>query len=251
MSDKKRILIVDDEPDLVAVINERVSASGYETETAYSGEDGLKKIVAYSPHLIILDVMMPGIDGFQLFKAIKKYPATSNIPIIILTARDNMKDVFATLGVDGFIPKPFKFEELLEQISFLLVDRVLVLTDDGQMREKFADALHHTRYVPYFVATEEEMCAKMQKHKFKKVIIYLAMLQKKPEELLELIPTFCYKNPAFMLYCDSRVDGVSDDYQVAIDNIRIEWNRAGLEHFYDPRVNKLPLGVALKSWTEK
>ena len=248
MSQKKRILIVDDEADLVAIINEQMTASGYDTVTAYSGEEGLKKLVAYAPDLVVLDVVMPGIDGFQLFKAVKKHPATSNIPVIMLTARDNMKDTFTSLDADGFITKPFKFAELLEKIDLLLSNRVLVLTDDEIMKEKFADIFSGTGYDPYFVATEDEMCAKMQEHKFKKVIIYLAMLRKRPEDLLALIPTFRYKNPAIMLYCDSRVEGVEDDYQVAIDAIRNQWGRAGIDNFYDPRVSQLPFNSVLRSW---
>lgn len=116
----KRILIVDDEPDVIQVIEVRLKAAGYEIQTAMNGEDALKKINQKHPDLVILDVVMPQMDGFAAYKQLRTNKDTARIPIIILTARGKMEDTFQVLGVDEFIPKPFDMNRLLAAIERLL-----------------------------------------------------------------------------------------------------------------------------------
>ncbi len=81
----KRVLVVDDEPDLVTLVESRLNARGYEVVTAYSGAEGLEKCKVLKPDAVMLDIMMPGIDGFTMADQMKEDPNTSQIPIIFLT----------------------------------------------------------------------------------------------------------------------------------------------------------------------
>ncbi len=116
----KKILIVDDEPDVIQVIGVRLKAAGYEIQTAVNGEDALQKIAQEHPDLVILDVVMPKMDGFAAYKQLRSNKDTARIPIIVLTARGKMEDTFKVLGVDEFMPKPFDFNKLLAAIERLL-----------------------------------------------------------------------------------------------------------------------------------
>jgi DNA-binding response OmpR family regulator len=89
--EQKRILIVDDESDLCEILSYNLSSAGYLVETAYSAEEALQMDLS-AFHLLLLDVMMPGMSGFELSRTIKRQPKTSNIPIIFLTAKDTEDD---------------------------------------------------------------------------------------------------------------------------------------------------------------
>ncbi len=117
---KKKILIVEDEVDIQNMVKIRLEHAGYECIIAGNGEEGLKCIDLESPDLIISDVMMPIMDGFAFYKQLKSKEDTKNIPVIILTARQQMKDSFLVLGADAFVSKPFEAQTLLDKVEKLL-----------------------------------------------------------------------------------------------------------------------------------
>jgi DNA-binding response OmpR family regulator len=119
MADKKRILIVDDERDLVETITFRLEASGYEVLTAYDGAEGLEKARDEKPDIILLDVMMPKMDGYQVCRMLKFDEEFKNIPVLMLTARgqDQDKKTGNDVGADGYITKPFDSKVLLDSIK--------------------------------------------------------------------------------------------------------------------------------------
>lgn len=118
----KKILAVDDEPHIVEMIAARLKANGYEVITAVNGQDALKIIGDDRPDLILLDVMMPPPNGFQVCRQLKDDPNNKDIPIIMLTAKSTESDQFWGMesGADSYITKPYNPEELLEQIRSLL-----------------------------------------------------------------------------------------------------------------------------------
>ena len=122
MATKKRILIVDDERDLVETMTFRLEASGYEILKAYDGQEGLKKIREEKPDLVLLDVMMPLKDGYQVCQEVKNDEKIRNIPVIMLTAKsqESDKSVGESVGVDDYLTKPFQSHELLEKIEKFL-----------------------------------------------------------------------------------------------------------------------------------
>jgi len=119
---KSTLLVVDDEPPVLKILQTRLKASGYEVLTASDGRDALEKIKANPPDLIVLDVLMPEVNGFQVCRTLKDDPALSGIPILMLTAKDTESDRFwgAEAGADAYMTKPYNAEELLTQIQELL-----------------------------------------------------------------------------------------------------------------------------------
>ena len=115
---KKRILVVDDEAELVKAIEIRLKQADYEILTAYDGLEGLEKAQKEKPDLILLDILMPNMDGYQTLQKLKEEESTKSIPVIMLTAKSQVDDVTkaADLGANDYIVKPFNHITLLEKI---------------------------------------------------------------------------------------------------------------------------------------
>jgi DNA-binding response OmpR family regulator len=122
LMDKKRILIVDDEEDILIVLKFRLEANNYEVLTASSGQEGLNKARTEKPDLIILDLMLPKLDGYKVCRMLKFDESYKAIPIIMFTARVQQKDeeLGKEMGADAYVTKPFEPEILLEKIRQLL-----------------------------------------------------------------------------------------------------------------------------------
>ncbi|MDF2521800.1 MAG: DNA-binding response regulator [Clostridia bacterium] len=124
-----KILIVDDEPAIVDLIKINLELEGFETITCYSGKEAVKYAQTVNPDLILLDIMLPDLDGFEVCKTIQSL----NIPIIMLTAKNDIKDKLygLELGADDYITKPFDGRELLARIKTILrrVDKYNVKDD--------------------------------------------------------------------------------------------------------------------------
>jgi DNA-binding response OmpR family regulator len=118
----KRILVVDDEPELVKAIQIRLEQAGYEVLSADDGQEGLEKARKESPDLILLDLMLPKMDGYKVCRMLKFDEKYKQIPIIMLTARAQESDAALGLetGADAFIIKPFQHEAVLAKIKELL-----------------------------------------------------------------------------------------------------------------------------------
>ena len=117
---RRRILIVEDEPTLAMTLSDRLEAEGYSVDRAVTGEAGLEKASSDSFDLIVLDVMLPGKDGFEVCRILRQ--RRIDIPMLMLTARSLVIDkvVGLKLGADDYVTKPFEFPELLARIEALL-----------------------------------------------------------------------------------------------------------------------------------
>ena len=118
----KKILIVEDEADLVEMMKLRLEATGYEVIAAYDGQEGLDKARSENPDLIILDLMLPKIDGYKVCRMLKFDENYKKIPILIFTARvqEGDKKMGMEVGADAYLTKPFEPKVLLEKIEELL-----------------------------------------------------------------------------------------------------------------------------------
>ena len=119
MKDKPYILLVDDDPNISRLVQLYLEKEGFEVRTADRGDDALSEFRKLPPDLMLLDVMLPGMDGWQVLKAIRK---TSTIPIIMLTAKDETFDkvLGLELGADDYITKPFDTKELVARVKAVL-----------------------------------------------------------------------------------------------------------------------------------
>jgi len=115
-----RVLVVDDEPNIVDVISMALRFEGFAVESAGNGADAIAAVAAERPALIVLDVMLPDIDGFEVARRLAA--ARTEVPIIFLTARDSTEDVVhgLTVGGDDYVTKPFSLEELVARIRTIL-----------------------------------------------------------------------------------------------------------------------------------
>jgi DNA-binding response OmpR family regulator len=119
---KANILVVDDEPDLLELIDTNLTAAGFNVLTATSGGEALRQARAHQPQLILLDVMLPELDGLEVCKLLRRDPATRGIPIVMLTARAGEIDrvLGLELGADDYVTKPFSVRELVLRVKKLL-----------------------------------------------------------------------------------------------------------------------------------
>ena len=117
MNTQKTVLIVEDEKNIVDILRFNLQREGYRTLEAYDGEDGLAQAVSASPDLILLDVMLPKMNGFDVCKSLRSQG--SNVPVIILTAREEESDKVLGLeiGADDYITKPFSMRELVARVG--------------------------------------------------------------------------------------------------------------------------------------
>ncbi|MBF0225224.1 MAG: response regulator [Desulfobacterales bacterium] len=119
---KEKILVVDDEEDILELVRYNLMRDGYNVVCALTGEDALKKAKTESFNLIVLDLMLPGIDGLNVARTLKNNPTTKNIPIVMLTAKGDEADIVTglELGADDYITKPFSPRILIARIRAVI-----------------------------------------------------------------------------------------------------------------------------------
>ena len=114
---EKKILVVEDEPEVVNLLRTRLEANHYGVMAAGNGVEGLKQIELEKPDLILLDILMPQMDGYTFLKELKRRKPDWNVPIIVLTAKSRMKELFEAEGVRDYMVKPYDAQDLLERIK--------------------------------------------------------------------------------------------------------------------------------------
>ena len=124
----KKILVVDDERHIVRLVEVNLQRAGYDVLTAYDGVEALEKVASETPDMIVLDVMMPRMDGFEVLQNLQANPATADIPVIMLTAKAQDADIFKgwQSGVSSYLTKPFNPRELLT-----FVERIFQSMEEG------------------------------------------------------------------------------------------------------------------------
>ena len=132
-SEQVRILVVDDEPNIVDVISMALRFEGFNVDSASTGADAIAAVAARPPQLLVLDVMLPDIDGFEVARRLAS--ARAEVPIIFLTARDSTEDVVhgLTVGGDDYVTKPFSLEELVARIRTILRRSGLSVQDSPRL----------------------------------------------------------------------------------------------------------------------
>ena len=144
MSDAAKILVVDDTPANVKLLADLLTVKGYRVVTAASGEQALKSVAADRPDLVLLDVMMPGMNGYEVCSAIRADPATGILPVVMVTSLDAGQERIKGLeaGADDFLTKPVNQQELLARVRSLL--RIKALYDEVQRQKGELAQWNHT-----------------------------------------------------------------------------------------------------------
>jgi signal transduction histidine kinase len=149
MEKKSKILIVDDAIDTVELLRKRFHSEGYDTAEAYDGEEALKRVDEYTPDLVVLDVMMPKIDGYEVCRRLKADENKKYIPVLMLTAKGEIESKVKGLeiGADDYLAKPFDYKELSARVKSLLTIKSarekLVEEEKSVALDKMMDEVAH------------------------------------------------------------------------------------------------------------
>jgi signal transduction histidine kinase len=149
MEKKSKILIVDDAIDTVELLRKRFHSEGYDTAEAYDGEEALKRVDEYTPDLVVLDVMMPKIDGYEVCRRLKTDENKKYIPVLMLTAKGEIESKVKGLeiGADDYLAKPFDYKELSARVKSLLTIKSarekLVEEEKSVALDKMMDEVAH------------------------------------------------------------------------------------------------------------
>jgi len=196
---KSKILIVDDTLDTVELLKKRFRADGFATVEAYDGEEGLRRVSETKPDLIVLDIMMPKIDGLEVCTRLKSDATTRHIPILMLTAKSEVPDKVRGLdtGADGYITKPFDYKEVSAMVRSLLSKKDA--TSKLAEKEKFFALDHMVDEVSHEVRNplvaiggvarrlQKDLPAGSQARKYADIILKnVETLEKMVEQLIDL-----------------------------------------------------------------
>ncbi len=174
--ERSKVLLIDDDTSLLVMLGDFLRFEGYDVATADSGEDGLKRLEAVRPDLIILDMSMPGMGGIGFLRAISDADGKPRHPVLVLTARANMAEFFADVDVDGFIAKPCDTQDLLNEVARIIFlrrgnrqteklpgnqpRRLLLGEDDAVLAERLAQVLSEEGYKVEWAASGPEAMEK-------------------------------------------------------------------------------------------
>jgi DNA-binding response OmpR family regulator len=114
---KKRILLVDDSKPITNFLSIKLKSSGYDVDAAHDGLSGLETVRRTNPNLVMLDVIMPGIDGLEVLRRLREF---SRVPVIMLTAAEGVREESMKLGASDFVSKPFNLDDLMGKIAVLI-----------------------------------------------------------------------------------------------------------------------------------
>ncbi|MCB2183320.1 MAG: response regulator [Desulfobulbaceae bacterium] len=210
MKSKTKILIIDDNLDTVELLRKRFHAEGYDTDEAYDGESGLSKITEYDPDLIVLDVMMPKLDGYEVCQRAKGNESVRQIPILMLTAKSEIPDKVKGLdiGADDYITKPFDYKEVAARVRSLLTQK----KESMQLAEKeklhaldhFVDEVSHEVRNPlvsiggFARRVRKNLPEGSENRKYMDIILQnVEVLEKMVHQLISLkSATLCYTEPS-------------------------------------------------------
>lgn len=122
---KQKLLIVDDEPNIVMALEYAMRKKGYEVFVARDGSEALEILNTQTPHLVLLDIMMPNVDGYATLKHIKDRPTLADTKVVFLSAKNKEEDIAKglELGADDYITKPFSMKKLMERVDELITDK--------------------------------------------------------------------------------------------------------------------------------
>jgi signal transduction histidine kinase/CheY-like chemotaxis protein len=184
------ILVIDDDPAMQDLIGRALSKEGYAVETALNGEEGLRKARALQPAAITLDVVMPGMDGLEVLKALEADPATSAIPVILITMTDDRERGFS-LGASEFMTKPFDRDRLVAVLERMGVvpskQPILIVEDDPANRDLIRRTLEKAGWVVEEAENGEVALARIEANRPSLVLLDLMMPQVDGFDLLARI----------------------------------------------------------------
>ncbi len=245
--EKHKILLVDDEKQMIEMLQVRLEESGYEVIPAYNGQDALEKAKIHKPQLIILDHMMPDMDGFTFYRLTRQDPFISSIPVIILTGRGKMRDSFESFAVDAFFSKPFDDAELLQTIHSLLQPAALVFSQEKNTLEELQGLLKKTGYEMDNVSLLQDFKNRIRMRKYKIIIIHHPLVSQDPEAFMTDIRASRNKYAKVIIYTCASSQFMEIHEQKTLEQLRDKWIHARADMFLDVRLFKISFQDAIQA----
>ncbi len=247
-----RILLADDEPDVVDITRKRLIKDGYEVYPAYNGQEAYQLTVKYIPDLIISDVLMPLMNGFEFCKAVRDNEKTKDIPIIIVTGnRSDMQDAFLFLGIKDILHKPFNLDQLEEKIRIQLgiakhshtqkTKLLLHCVRPAKMSAARAIIEFVPQWVSKFVTTGAELIARAKEFQPDVVVVDLFMNDMAADEAILCVKSIPeLKDTQVVTYYSPITEG--DEYiiqarMIEIQYLKIATQAAGAKEYLGPLNN--------------
>lgn len=158
---KEHVLIVEDDEDILELVRYNLSKEGYQVTAVTSGEEALGSVRSKRPDLIVLDLMLPGLDGLEVCKALKSDAATRQIPIVMLTAKGEESDIVTglELGADDYIPKPFSHKVLIARLRAVTRRRAVESADENSILKIHDLTIHPGRHEVKVNGTQIDLTA--------------------------------------------------------------------------------------------
>jgi DNA-binding response OmpR family regulator len=248
---KFKILVIDDDEALLDVLTARLTHEGYEVITALNGQEGLNKAHSENPDILLVDVIMPVLDGFEFVKKIQEHKILKKLPIIIMSGRAAMKDTFDILGADLFITKPLKSEDLVSSIKLLLTKKVLLVSESHHVIDTVTSGFKKCDYETHVVNSEKEMYNKCRKMRYSIIVAHLPYITNDPKNFVQNLNALEKTQPTLLVFCDSEVKNTEDGNTITIKELSNQWERTGIARFYDRRITAEPFSEIAKSLVTK
>jgi two-component system, sensor histidine kinase and response regulator len=259
--DKNKILIVEDNVDTVELLKKRLRADGYDTAEAYDGEEALKIVTEYEPDLILLDIMMPKLDGFEVCKRLKEDESTRYIPVLMLTAKGDVDSTCKGLdiGGDDYLAKPFDYKELVTRIRSLIsmkVEREKLLKEEkSEALEKMMDQVAHEIRNPLVTIggfarrISESLSESDPNRKYLKLIVQnVETLEHMIKKLIELqATTISYREPVDI---NEIIAKAIEDYKTALEENHVDLTTDLMKNLPNISVDKEQIKVAISHLIE-
>ena len=159
---REHVLVVEDEEDIQELIEYNLAREGYKVSSAFTGEDAVEMARRQAPDLVVLDLMLPGMDGFEVCKALRSDPKTAHVPVVMLTAKGEEVDVVTglELGADDYITKPFSPRVLIARIRAVLRRRGMETAGDEEaVLERYGILIHPGRHEVQVSGTPVDLTA--------------------------------------------------------------------------------------------
>lgn len=211
MALSKRILIIDDNQMLTAMIAHYMRQKGYEVWCAPDGNAGLIMLQGQRPDLVILDIEMPKKDGLEVYNEISTPHGLSKIPVLIMTGRGELKEVFEQIEVDGFIGKPFEMNQFLAEVERILKNQfkghVFLIDIPGSAHtRKLADALEEERYKVTYAESLSRFREYAEQSRPRFVFMEYMQQSSSGEEMIRQLKKILPGNVPLLVYTSSGMD---------------------------------------------
>jgi CheY-like chemotaxis protein len=244
---KKKILILDDDTDVLELLRMRFEANGHEIHTGSNGLEGLFKVRKEVPDLVILDIMMPRLDGKEFFKIVKGNPKYAMTPVMVVTGKPDYKETFEKLGCDAFMTKPFEPGDLLGKAEALMKQRVLVAGDAEGFQEHVKASFPDDQFQVKCIDGPTQLSMEAAKASYHLAVVRLAQVTEAPETFMKKVrdASRC-RDMTVIVYCDAYVKGVETNDQKVLSEMEVKWWKLENVLFYDPRITQPALSEFIK-----